>query len=1203
VLRLHVQRRPWRRLAPLATACAVPVTLAAQERVASVRLVDGAGQAIASARLEPATTARPVTITRRGDGGQFRVTWRDADSMDVRATALGFAPATVRLGQGTRRVTMRSRFGTLGTVRVAGALRGPPRPVDAFTPDAAASTAVIGFGAVSADQEGGVAAIAAAAPYVYGATRNDPVTPTASGAAGFSVLGLPAARSVAYLDEMRVPLASVPRDALLASQLLTASFDAARGGTSGAALHLNTLAAPPLAQRTLRVSLDDRAAHWGDAVGAALTPAFRAVQTSALATAGTPRASGSLAAQLGWRHRTGVTWAESQEVLGGVRQVAPVVQRDLVEALATQGVPRGPTAPDDMTRTAAFLARGDLRVHERLRTRALVGMGHVEARQAIVGGNAFATGGLGSTAQGAFAQLRGSLHVPAPVLHELAIGGAREHTVVAPTTPGFTGSVIVPATDGGARAVEFGAAAIGPARLAGTAADLAYAITARTTSGRHQWRSAFHVRHDVADLTDASGTRPQVTFADLAAVSAGTATVITARDTTSVGRARVVSADAALAAVWAPRPNVRVQYGVRGEVDHWNAPAIVDPRVGALVAGHAAGRRHDWGLSPRLGVEWRIRDASEPGAPYALPSGIVLTGGFGHFRQTPTAAALLALGTQTAAAPVTSCFGRTSLAAGWIDSLAAAPLACPEGTTPLTAARSAVRFASSYRQPVSWRSAIGVEAPLPAGLRGGVEWIASVSPDEPLVRDVNFAAGAAIPLPHEADRPAWIDPQQVQAARGIVAPSASRRDPSLGSVTVLESTGASTAQQLAVAVRTARAGLSRSWSLFYVWRHVTDRTNGFAATTAGDPRGIERGRGMLDVRHQVGLSVATRLGDLAFLTAYLRWFSGLPYTPLVASDINGDGFVNDRAFIERPLVERAVDSGGAAPFARLDARARRCLAAQVGTIAGMNSCRAPWTTSAAVQLTFNSRVLRLPDRATLSLVLVNVVSGFDYLINGDRLRGWGEPRAVDPRFLVVRGFDAAARRFLYDVNPGFGAASPERSPLRSPFRVMLDCRIALGPRPAAWAAERLVATATPRGDTLDAARLLGVLRGAASNVPQLVLQHGTLLALTDAQRDSLRAEASAFEIRADTLWMALVADPVFRDARGRGPHAARRLAEAQGRVFDLVLASAEHVRNAILTPAQRARLPMSLQRVLDPATARELRPRTSPAFDAAFFPR
>ena len=52
------------------------------------------------------------------------------------------------------------------------------------------------------------------------------------------------------------------------------------------------------------------------------------------------------------------------------------------------------------------------------------------------------------------------------------------------------------------------------------------------------------------------------------------------------------------------------------------------------------------------------------------------------------------------------------------------------------------------------------------------------------------------------------------------------------------------------------------------------------------------------------------------------------------------------------------------------------------------------------------------------------------------MRGWGSPAAPDPVLLVPRGFDAAAQRFRYDVNPRFADTRPGRTLLRNPFRLV-----------------------------------------------------------------------------------------------------------------------------------------------------------------------
>src|SRR6185369_2181927 len=76
-----------------------------------------------------------------------------------------------------------------------------------------------------------------------------------------------------------------------------------------------------------------------------------------------------------------------------------------------------------------------------------------------------------------------------------------------------------------------------------------------------------------------------------------------------------------------------------------------------------------------------------------------------------------------------------------------------------------------------------------------------------------------------------------------------------------------------------------------------------------------------------------------------RLQSGYPYTPIVASDINGDGLANDRAFIFDPAHAPTVDvaNGMSSLLGNTTAEARDCLRRQLGTVAGGNSCRRPWS--------------------------------------------------------------------------------------------------------------------------------------------------------------------------------------------------------------------------------------------------------------------
>src|SRR5439155_1505475 len=78
-----------------------------------------------------------------------------------------------------------------------------------------------------------------------------------------------------------------------------------------------------------------------------------------------------------------------------------------------------------------------------------------------------------------------------------------------------------------------------------------------------------------------------------------------------------------------------------------------------------------------------------------------------------------------------------------------------------------------------------------------------------------------------------------------------------------------------------------------------------------------------------------------------RLTSGVPFTPLVGSDVNGDGARNDRALVFDPAttVDTAVANGMRALLATASPGVRTCLQSQVGRVAARNSCTGPWQPS------------------------------------------------------------------------------------------------------------------------------------------------------------------------------------------------------------------------------------------------------------------
>src|SRR5207253_1360081 len=120
-----------------------------------------------------------------------------------------------------------------------------------------------------------------------------------------------------------------------------------------------------------------------------------------------------------------------------------------------------------------------------------------------------------------------------------------------------------------------------------------------------------------------------------------------------------------------------------------------------------------------------------------------------------------------------------------------------------------------------------------------------------------------------------------------------------------------------------------------------------------------------------------------------------------------------------------VGSAMAQLLANTSGRARQCLERQLGEIATRNSCRAPWSSNASLNITLDRARFRMPQRASLSFSVSNPLGGADLLLNGsDHLRGWGQNPSPDAQLLYVRGFNAITREYTYEVNQRFGQTRP-----------------------------------------------------------------------------------------------------------------------------------------------------------------------------------
>ena len=93
----------------------------------------------------------------------------------------------------------------------------------------------------------------------------------------------------------------------------------------------------------------------------------------------------------------------------------------------------------------------------------------------------------------------------------------------------------------------------------------------------------------------------------------------------------------------------------------------------------------------------------------------------------------------------------------------------------------------------------------------------------------------------------------------------------------------------------------------------------------------------LDWRHQVQVNVGYNLLDVVRLNWFETFMSGLPFTPTIAGDVNGDGYAsNDRAFIFDPArtTDRTLASAMGAMVTGSSSSVRDCLQRAARAIGG-----------------------------------------------------------------------------------------------------------------------------------------------------------------------------------------------------------------------------------------------------------------------------
>jgi hypothetical protein len=726
-------------------------------------------------------------------------------------------------------------------------------------------------------------------------------------------------------------------------------------------------------------------------------------------------------------------------------------------------------------------------------------------------------------------------------------------------------------------------------------------------NNHHTIKVTASVGHDAFRSDATPSLQGSFAFNSLADLESGRASSFTRTLSANTRSGSQLTATASLGDYWRPTTNVQMQYGLRLDANRFLSTPASNPAVietFGLRNDHVPNRVY---ASPRVGLQWSYGDppliAYAPGA--ARPPRAVVHAGVGIFQNMASAQlispAVLSTGLPSSSQTIT-CVGGAVPFPEWSSFLtepASIPSACVDGSMGSVFASTSPNvtlFDARFRQPQSLRAAADWAGPVwDNRFVLGLQAIASSGQNQIGAVDANLNPTARFSLAGEGGRPVFADPSAIVAGTGSIAASASRKSTEFQRVTLERSDLRVNSQQLVVNLKPVTANRRLKWDLTYALLDAHEKLYGFTST-AGNPFETFWSPRAQNGRHAVSLTWTDfPVFDFLYVSANLRLFSGQRYTPMIGGDVNGDGYLNDRAFIFDPAT---ADSATAMAIRGLLATgtpsARRCLERQLGQLASRATCIAPWTANAALGVKFNAQKVGLPKRLRMTLSVQNPLGLVDLALHGSNdVHGWGQTIPPDQNLLFVRGFDPVSRRFKYEVNQRFGSTRPRESTIHALPFVSLGFNVDIGmPRERQLLTQRLDIGRAQAGDKQNALamKLLGTT--TIPNPMNMILQQQDSLKLTRRQADSLASLSYAFSLFADSVWTPVSNElAALPDTYDHGD-AYRRYVSARERTVDFLLTLVPSAK-AVLSSSQRRKLPPQISNYLDERVLRFLRSSSS----------
>ncbi len=1145
---------------------------------------------------------------RTDRSGRFTITFPGGEGdYFMNYTSIGFVPKRFEIKRTADQeilvadAKLQRAAPMLDTVRVAADRNRVARTDGRTAPDISGTEQAATNAAVAANQQGDLNAIAATIPGVT------PVTGADGDPAGFSVLGLSSDQNSTTLNGNPFGSSTIPRDANVSTSVVTTPYDVSRGGFSGAQFNIRTGAGSNFIRRGNSLNFDAPQLQWTDPTARALGQQYTNVSLGG-SLAGPlvmDKAFYNVSYQLGRRSNDLYSLLNTSPLgLQSAGISADSVARliDLLDAAQVPTLVNGAAPSNRLSDNGSLFGSLDFTPPGSSTGQTFnVVFNGFWSRQTPSGPltSEFPAHSGDRTNWNTGVTGTHTAYVKS-LLSETSIGFNGNRQYGSPYTNIPNASVLVNSTfpDGTS---SVGQVSFGGNPFIGTSGrnlgvNAGNQLSWFSKNNKHRIKFTSEIRQDAYERDQTTNALGTFYFNSLADVAANRPASYTRALSPRVQSASQTIGGLSLGDSWKRSANLQIQYGMRLDANRFSTSPLLNPDVESTF-----GRRNDETpnrvyASPRVGFSWTYGAATQIAAfegAARVPRAVV-RGGIGVF-QNVSQASLLGVAIDNTGLPGAiqqlTCVGSAAPIPDWnayMQDPNAIPSACADGSTGGAFANSApnvTMFARDFSAPRSVRGNLQWNGPILGNrFSATVEGTYSSNLAISSFVDLNFSGSPRFSLPDEDGRPVYVQPASIVPATGAVASRDARVSTLFNRVSEQRSDLRGMSRQVRLGINPTNFSSNFTWNASYVYANNREQFRGFTST-AGDPTAVAWGRSTFDSRHQVTYNLGYNFFDAVRVNWFGRFASGSAFTPLTQGDVNGDGYNNDRAFVFDPdaSYDPAVASAMRSLLARGSDAARECLSAQLGTLSARNSCQGPWTSNANLNLSFNPRKLRLPQRATVSFSVSNPLGAADLLLHGaNDLRGWGQSAFPDQTLLYVRGFDASTQRYRYEVNPRFGSTNPQFSQFRQPVTLTMSLRVDVGP-----SRERQTLTQQlDRGRTRDGQKMSeGMIKamygsGGVMNPLSQLLRQGDTLMLSGVQADSLASMNRRYTVRLDSIWSGVARELAALPANYDQSEAYGRYRRAREASVDLLIALAPTI-NALLAPEQKRKLPALVASHLD----------------------